>query len=232
MKFHVVGGPLAFTISLEAKDTDSFTSIFKKVQQAAGNGTALDAYDLYTATRSPLTGELVAASGPLRPTDTPATLHLDCKQSDPHLLLLVRKGVGNDRGSMQNSLLYSTTAVGDAGSQGSAATASTSPSPMCTPRTTEEYRRRMRAMYLKYDPRQLHKVEEALHLYRGYEEDVLQQLVKRYGPEPASEDVDPLRLRPTVVPTCDADVHEGVPALSALAKEALHVISLRTTIDL
>ncbi|CAM43904.2 conserved hypothetical protein [Leishmania braziliensis MHOM/BR/75/M2904] len=219
MKFHVVGGPLAFTISLEAKDTDSFTSIFKKVQQAAGNGTALDAYDLYTATRSPLTGELVAASGPLRPTDTPATLHLDCKQSDPHLLLLVRKGVGNDRGSMQNSLLYSTTAVGDAGSQGSAATASTSPSPMCTPRTTEEYRRRMRAMYLKYDPRQLHKVEEALHLYRGYEEDVLQQLVKRYGPEPASEDVDPLRLRPTVVPTCDADVHEGVPALSALAKE-------------
>ncbi|KAK7199847.1 hypothetical protein NESM_000032500 [Novymonas esmeraldas] len=86
---------------------------------------------------------------------------------------------------MQSSPAVNTATVADAPSHGGDHRAtSVSLSPVVTPRAADEYRRRMRAMYLKYDPGQVHKVEVALERYRGYEEDVLQQLVKRYGPEP------------------------------------------------
>ncbi|AYU83489.1 hypothetical protein, conserved [Leishmania donovani] len=219
MRFSIVGGPLASTISLEAKQSDSFESIFKKVQEAAGKATPLDAYDLYTTRRSSLTGELVAAAGPLRPTDTPSALQLDFEQSDSHILMLMQSGADAERGSTQNQLLCSTAAAGDASRLDGTTIASTSPSLMTTPRATDEYRRRMRAMYIKYDPGQIHKVEVALDRYRGYEEDVLQQLVKRYGPEPALGEVD-LSPKALVLPSSGPDARESTQSHSASADEA------------
>ncbi|CAG9583658.1 conserved hypothetical protein [Leishmania major strain Friedlin] len=219
MRFSVVGGPLASTISLEAKQSDSFESIFKRVQEAVGKATPLDAYDLYTTRRSSLTGELVAAAGPLRFTDTPSALRLDFERSDPHILMLMQRSADNERGSTQNQLLCSTAAAGDASRPDSTAIASTSPSLMTTPRVRDEYRRRMRAMYLKYDPGQIHKVEVALDRYRGYEEDVLQQLVKRYGPEPAPGEVD-LSPKAAAAPSSGPDARESMPSHSASTDEA------------
>ncbi|KAG5465437.1 hypothetical protein CUR178_00140 [Leishmania enriettii] len=190
MKFCVVGAPLAFNIAFDAKHCDSFKSIFAKVQEAAGKATPLDAYDLYTTTLSSLTGELVAAAGPLCSTDTPATLHLDSTQSDPHVLMLVRKGAGKERGSMQNVSSRTINVARDPGSESSITTASTSPIPMATPSAADEYRRRVSAMHVKCKPGEIDKVEVLLDRYRDCEEGVLQQLVKRYGPEPAPGEVD------------------------------------------
>lgn len=219
MRFSVVGGPLASTISLEAEHSDSFESIFQKVQEAAGKATPLDAYDLYTTRRSSLTGELVAAAGPLRPTDTPSGLQLEVEQSDAHILMLMQRNADTPRATTQNQLLCSNAASGDASRLDSTAIASTSTSLTTTPRVADEYRRRMRAMYLKYDPVQIHKVEVALDRYRGYEEDVLQQLVKRYGPEPAPGEAH-LSPTPPVVPSSCLDARESTPSHSASTNEA------------
>ncbi|KAG5464699.1 hypothetical protein LSCM4_00140 [Leishmania orientalis] len=219
MKFCVVGAPLAFNIAFDAKHSDSFKSIFEKVQVAAGKATPLDAYDLYTTELSSLTGELVAVAGPLCSTDTPATLHLDSTQSDPHVLMLVRKGVGKERGSMQNVSSRTMTVARDPGSESSITTASTSPTPMATPRATDEYRRRVRAMYLKYNPGQIDKVEVVLDRYRGCEEDALQQLVKRYGPEPAPGEFD-LAPATVVEATSIAAVRKSPPLQRSSACKA------------
>ncbi|GET93204.1 hypothetical protein, conserved [Leishmania tarentolae] len=214
MKLSVVGVPLASTISLEAEHSDTFESILKKVQEAAGKATPLGGYDLYTARRSSATGELVAAAGPLRSTDTLSTLQWDLEPSDSHILILKEKGSDTEGGSTQNQFLHSTATAEDMSGLDSTTVASTSPSSMTTPRVTDEYRRRMRAMYLKYDPGQIQKVDVALDRYRGYEEDVLQQLVKRYGPEPMPGEVD-LSAATSVTSLSPRDAREMMPSRSA-----------------
>jgi hypothetical protein len=197
MRFRVIGGPLTSAINLEAKHTDTFKSIFKKAQKGAGKKTPLDGYDFFTSIKTGVAGHYAPAAGPLRSTDTPDSLQLDRKQKDPHVLLLVpREGTGDACGRMARSLSHSNSAsyggsTGDAASQ--EGTCSASMSPMLTPRAVEGYRRRMQAMFLKYDPDKINKVDLALERYAGYEEDVIQQLVKKYGPEPAEDEIDTSR---------------------------------------
>ncbi|SYZ69956.1 hypothetical_protein [Leishmania braziliensis MHOM/BR/75/M2904] len=47
------------------------------------------------------------------------------------------------------------------------------------------YRERLVALYHAYNPAKLHTVEGTLKKFSGKEEVAIQQLVRRYGPEPA-----------------------------------------------
>ncbi|KPA80045.1 hypothetical protein ABB37_05062 [Leptomonas pyrrhocoris] len=191
MKFRVLGGPLTGGINLEAKHSDTFKSIFEKLEKAAGKKTPLDGYDLFTAAKSGSAGHYQPAAGPLHSTETPDSVELDRTQNDPHILLLVRREGPDAGGSMTRSLSESNSAVNGAGGLGrEKETSPTSMSPMDTPRAKENYRRRMQAMFLKYDPAKVKKVDVALEHYAGFEEDVIQQLVKKYGPEPAAGELD------------------------------------------
>ncbi|KAG5463964.1 hypothetical protein LSCM1_00140 [Leishmania martiniquensis] len=221
MKFCVVGAPLAFNISVDAEDSDSFESIFEKVQKAAGKATSLAAYDLYMTAPSSVTGELVAATGPLRSTDTPATLQLHSNQTNPHVLILVRRGLANEGGGKNHSPLRTTIGSWDACSESSITTASTSPTTMATPPATDEYRHLMRAVAFNDDPGQIRKAQVALDRHRSDEEDLLQRQMTQCGPELAPGEVE---VVPTAAgeaaSTSHAAAHESPPSQPASGRRA------------
>lgn len=193
MKFRVIGGPLSNGVDVEAKHSDAFKSIYKKLQKAVGKAVSIEGYDLFTSATSGAAGHYTPVGGPLRSTDTPDSVNLDRKQKEPHVLLLVQRDEhdADRKVGITRTLSRSTSTshgAGEAASQET--TSSASVSPMRTPRAIEGYRRRMQAIFLKYDPGKIDRADLALERYAGYEEEVIQQLVKKYGPEPAAGEVD------------------------------------------
>ncbi|KPI84072.1 hypothetical protein ABL78_6875 [Leptomonas seymouri] len=212
MKFRVIGGPLTSSVNVEAKHSDTFKSIFEKLESAAGKSTSLDEYDLFTSTESETAGHYTPAAGPLRSSDTPESLQLDDKQEGAHVLLLVLRGESHQGRNMTLSLSHSNSACFGEGDLGSWDTASSlSMSSMPTPRATEGYQRRILAMFLKYDPGNVAKTDVALKRYAGSEEDVIQLLVKKYGPEPAANEVDtsPAAVTRALAAAEDRGTHSG-----------------------
>ena len=187
MKFRVIGGPLSNGVDVEAKHSDAFKSIYKKLQKAVGKAVSIEGYDLFTSATSGAAGHYTPVGGPLRSTDTPDSVNLDRKQKEPHVLLLVQRDEhdADRKVGITRTLSRSTSTshgAGEAASQET--TSSASVSPMRTPRAIEGYRRRMQAIFLKYDPGKIDRADLALERSAGYEEEVIQQLVTKYGPEP------------------------------------------------
>ncbi|CAD2214235.1 hypothetical protein AGDE_14904 [Angomonas deanei] len=212
MRFRILGPPVEQICLVEGKHSDKFEKIFKKIEKALKyKGKLWDEFQLHTGRQIEGTKRVEALPTIVKPTDTPDSLQLTQDKKDPPLLFILRpKGaplantpskvqdIPSQQGSVPNTPGEATPASTPRREATPGATDSNvvSPAPVTTPAAKSEttvpnpgasYFDRLTAIYTKYEPSKLSKVNGTLKRFAGREEEVIQQLVKLYGPEPVIE---------------------------------------------
>ncbi|KEG11642.1 hypothetical protein DQ04_02411070 [Trypanosoma grayi] len=157
MKLYVLGGPVKSKVHVEVASETPFSDIFTMIQEAVGKGPLWEKFQLHVAEMH----DRKVRSTPrvIREEDTPASLGLS---SSADVVVLQPLGHHNQ--------------------QHFSAAAATAVSSPLSPRG--DYRSRLLAIYNKYEPAKLGTVDATLKKFKGKENAVIRQLIKRYGPEP------------------------------------------------
>ncbi|RNF24074.1 uncharacterized protein Tco025E_02593 [Trypanosoma conorhini] len=193
MKLLILGGPVPGKVHVDITPDKPFGEVFALIQEAIDKGSLWDKFQLYMAEVHDQKVRTTARV--IQSTDTAASLALPSSGAVVVLRPLHPPPSAGSKAGLTNA---------DAAS---------------TPQTSArgDYRSRMIAMYQRYEPSKLGSVDASLLKFKGREEAVIRQLVKKYGPEPdsaAKRDEFPLTPVEVAVPEPGALFHASNDAPS------------------
>ncbi|KAF8291128.1 hypothetical protein TcYC6_0125520 [Trypanosoma cruzi] len=160
MKLIILGGPVVGKINVDVTPDKPFGEVFALIQAAVDKGALWDKFQLNVA--EVRDRKVRATTRVIQSTDTAESLGLS---SDAAVLILRPLDRNMSGGPTVADRVTDTNST--------------------PPTSTQcDYRSRMIAIYQKYEPSKVGTVDASLQKFKGKEEAVIRQLVKKYGPEP------------------------------------------------
>ncbi|ESS68062.1 hypothetical protein TCDM_03230 [Trypanosoma cruzi Dm28c] len=166
MKLIILGGPVVGKVNVDVTPDKPFGEVFALIQAAVDKGALWDKFQLNVA--EVRDRKVRATTRVIQSTDTAESLGLS---SDAAVLILRPLDRNMSGGPTVADRVTDTNST--------------------PPKSTQcDYRSRMIAIYQKYEPSKVGTVDASLQKFKGKEEAVIRQLVKKYGPEPDAANTD------------------------------------------
>lgn len=198
-----MGGPVEGNVTVDVQRSDTFDSIFTVLEKAVGKGSLWGTHQLHPAVL--VVENNLRRVRPLphviQPTDTPGSLRINGDSTDGYVMIRLL-------GSAPPEPI-----VADSDGLIVSATESPPKSPLVSSpaeKSETSFRRRLVAMYGKYAPEHLVKVDAAIAMFAKSEEEVMKELSTHYGPEPNNEEA---MLLITTYPNAGASYFERLTAI-------------------